>query len=128
MPATSPLDGSVSRSAFASELSSRTDWADGAAVTVSAVEATINRRMRFMRASLCGRRRRLLPAQQDLLHAPRRDLGDVDLVGIAAIHLVDAAELLEAVTRLAKPAEDLAIELHLVDLAGRRHLVEVVAG
>src|SRR5437016_7956479 len=66
--------------------------------------------------------------EQQFLHAPRGDFGYVDLVRIPAIHLMDAAEFLQRAPRLAEAAEHRAIQLHLVDLAGRRRAAPVVAG
>src|SRR5262245_54426492 len=123
-------------SAFASKLMSGVDCAASPPPTATATAASAaqrkDRKGRKERSALMsapslpaarGRRRR---AQPDLLHAPRGDLGDVELVGRAAVHLVDAAEFLEAVTRFAEPPEHGPIELHLVDLAGHRRLIEVV--
>ena len=56
--------------------------------------------------------------QQDLLRAPVVDLGGVDHVRIAAVHLVDRRELARRLAGAAELADDRAVELHLVDLAG----------
>ena len=58
--------------------------------------------------------------EDDLLRAPGRDLGHEELVRIAAVDLVDGAELSESLAGLAELADDRAVELHLVDLAGDR--------
>ena len=50
-------------------------------------------------------RRRLLRMQDDLLRAPRGDFGHVELVRVAAVHLVDAAEFLEGMSGLAEVPE-----------------------
>src|SRR5438132_666265 len=57
-------------------------------------------------------------SENDFLNAPRRDLGDDELVGVAAVDLVDGAELLQLLAGLAELPEDGSVELHLVDLAG----------
>src|SRR5690606_34732192 len=49
---------------------------------------------------------------------PVVDLGGVDDVRVAAVHLVDGRELPGGLPRAAEPADDGAVELHLVDLAG----------
>src|SRR5262245_20499543 len=89
----------------------------------------MNVMMRFIRASLpstggAGG----LRMKRDLLDPPLGDFSDVHLVRVPAIHLVDGAEFLEAVSRLAEAAEHRPVEFHLVDLAGHRGLIEVVAG
>src|SRR3989442_545506 len=66
---------------------------------------------------LCARRCRLR-MQDDLLHAPRRDFGDEELVRVPAVDLVDRAELLELFARFAELADDRPVQLHLVDFAG----------
>src|SRR5262249_56935712 len=53
----------------------------------------------------------------ELLHGPGQDLGDVDFVLGRAGNLVDPAELLELLARLAHPAGDLAVERELVEPA-----------
>src|SRR6185436_7053425 len=53
-----------------------------------------------------------------LLHAPRFNLADDDLVRVAAVHHVDHLEAAELLARMAELAEHRAIELHLVDLSG----------
>src|SRR5262245_39595309 len=60
--------------------------------------------------------------QHQLLRAPVRQLADDNAVRIAAIDLVHRAELLQLLAGLAEAADDLPVELHLVDLA----VVEVV--
>src|SRR5207244_10783944 len=69
----------------------------------------------------------LFRMQQDLLHAPRGDLGDVQLVWISEVHLVTAAEFLQRFPRLAEPAKHLAVQLHLVYLARSLGLTPVAA-
>ncbi len=66
--------------------------------------------------------------KNDFLHAPAGDLRDEQLVGVAAVDFVHRAELLQRFARLAELADDRAVELHLVDLAGlrRRPRVAVV--
>src|SRR5262245_6084864 len=56
--------------------------------------------------------------ENEFLNAPRGDFRDVELVRVAAVDLVHAAELLQVLPRLAEPADDRAVELHLVDLTG----------
>src|SRR4051812_2029958 len=67
---------------------------------------------------LAGGGRRRLRIEKNLLRAPSRDLGHEQLIGIAAVDLVNRAELAETLASFAELAEDLAVELHLVDLAG----------
>src|SRR6185436_6498728 len=55
-----------------------------------------------------------LRAQRELLNAPIQQLGDVQLVLRRAGDLVDPAELLRLMARLAEPAEDLAVQGQLV--------------
>src|SRR5262245_12851723 len=55
--------------------------------------------------------------QRHLLHAPRSDLGDVQLVLVAAIHRMCRREFTWRFARLAESSEHLAVQLHLVDLA-----------
>ena len=76
--------------------------------------------MRLMASStaVARRRRRRLGVQDDLLRAPRGNFGHEQLVRIAAVDLVNRAELAEALARLAELPDDLAVQLHLVDLAG----------
>src|SRR6185503_8547717 len=81
--------------------------------------------MRFMvvpplprRRSAGGLRRSLLRMQDDLLRAPRGDLRYPQLVFVAAVHSVNRAEFLQLFPGLAELADDGAVELHLVDLAG----------
>src|ERR1700730_2931922 len=59
-----------------------------------------------------------LRTKDDLLRTPGGDLGDIELVRVPAVELVDRAELLRGVAGLAELPEDRAVELHLVDLAG----------
>src|SRR5207237_7722608 len=68
--------------------------------------------------------------EDQLLHAPVQDFGDVDLVLVRTGDLVHPAELLELLAGLAEPAEHgaLAVERDLVDAArisirDERHLV-----
>ena len=65
--------------------------------------------------------------QQDFLHAPRGDLGDVQLVRIPAIHLMNAAEFLQRLPGPAESAEHFAVQLHLVHLARGFGLTPVAA-
>src|SRR5688500_17327737 len=65
-----------------------------------------------------GGRLHLRWTQDDLLRAPGGDFRHEQLIRIAAIDFVHGAELPEALTGLAELADDLAVELHLVDLAG----------
>src|SRR5689334_4223251 len=87
----------------------------------SAPRATVN--VRFIVSSLArgcrGRRRarRRLRVQDDVLHAPRGDLRDPQVVVVAAVHAVNRRELLHLLAGLAELAEHRAVELHLVDLA-----------
>ena len=67
-----------------------------------------------------GGRRAASRLEHDLLRAPRGDLRDEQLIGIAAVDLVNRAELAEPLAGLAELADDRAVELHLVDLAGDR--------
>ena len=67
-------------------------------------------------AALLARRRWRL--QDVLLHAPRFDFAQDDLVRIAAVHHVDDLEARRHLARLAELAEHRAIQLRLVDLAG----------
>src|SRR5947209_274488 len=59
-----------------------------------------------------------LRLQDQLLDAPGFDLADHDLVRVAAIHHVHDLEAAELLAGMAEPAEDRAVQLHLVDLAG----------
>src|SRR5262245_64263891 len=59
----------------------------------------------------------LIAADEQLLHAPVQDLGDVDFVLGRAGDLVDPAELLELLARLAQPTEHLAVKRELVETA-----------
>src|SRR5262245_14051392 len=108
---------------------SGTDCATSEPPNAIAPAAIMNVMMRFIMASLpstgCARGLRM---ERDLLNPPLGDFRDVHLVRIPAIHLVHGAEFLEAVARLAEAAQHGAVELHLVDLAGHRGLIEVVAG
>src|SRR5204862_2729096 len=56
--------------------------------------------------------------EHQLLHAPRFNFADDDLVRVAAVHHVDHLEAAEFLAWMAELAEHRAIELHLVDLAG----------
>src|SRR5882762_8464490 len=58
--------------------------------------------------------------QRQLLHAPVEQLGDIELVLAWTRDLVDPAELLRLVSRLAEPSEHLAVERQFVDAAGER--------
>src|SRR5262245_24371639 len=118
------LSGSLSRSAFASNVISGTDCAEREMPKASAidVEPAAAQRMipglkRFdlITASLLlsvGRFRRLL-TQQDLLHAPGGDFRYEQLVGVAAVDFVDGAELLRRFACLSELADDRAVEFHL---------------
>src|SRR5579871_5633879 len=55
--------------------------------------------------------------EQELLHAPRFDLGDDDLVRVAAIHHVDHLEAAELLGGVTEAAEDGAVQFHFVNLA-----------
>ena len=65
--------------------------------------------------------------EHELLHAPGFDLADDDLVGVAAIHHVDHLEAAELLAGMAELADDRAVQLHLVDLAGDRPAARQVA-
>src|SRR5436190_30584 len=129
-PATSPYDGRLRMSAFASKLISGADWATNDAPNATAVAAITNRAMLCMDSLLSSAARgtHLLRVEEDLLRPPRRDFRGVDLVGVPAVQCVHGAEFLERVARLPEATEDLPIQLHLVNLAGQRRLIEVVAG
>src|SRR5262245_2013871 len=92
------------------------------AASAAAASVTVPRRRSGLdlAMALSPTRRPRLRTQQDFLHSPRCDLGHVDLVGIPAVHLVNAAELLECVAGLAEPAQHRAVQLHLVHFACRR--------
>src|ERR1700730_6635648 len=60
---------------------------------------------------------RLARVQRELLHAPVRNFTDVELIFVPAVDFVDRSEFLQLLAGLAELAEDLAIELHLVDFA-----------
>src|SRR5262249_22570168 len=60
----------------------------------------------------------LLRMQNELLHAPVQNLGNVEVVLGWACDLVDPAELLELLARFPEIAEHLAVEAQLVDAAG----------
>src|SRR5882757_352795 len=59
-----------------------------------------------------------LRLQQQLLHPPVQELGDIEHVLGRARHRVDPAELLELLAGLAEHAQNLAVERQLVDAAG----------
>src|SRR6267143_7051664 len=65
--------------------------------------------------SLLRRARRRL--QHQLLHAPVGELADENPVRIPAVDLVNRPELLHLLAALAEAPDDLAVQLHLVDLA-----------
>src|SRR5262245_66155994 len=89
---------------------------DTAAARIAAGTA---RSRNFMAPPLsCGRRLRGCRLEQQLLHPPRLDFADDDLVGIAAIHHVDDLEAAKLLAGMAEPAEHRAVQLELVDLAG----------
>src|SRR5580765_1704060 len=82
---------------------------------------TLRNSIFFMRCPLASRRRFAgLRMKNDFLGAPCRDFRNVELIGIAAVDFVHRAELLQGFARLAELADDRAVELHLVDLAGLR--------
>src|SRR3954454_16895438 len=56
--------------------------------------------------------------QQEFLRAPELNLGSEQHVRIAAIDLMQAAELTQLLTRLAELAEYSPVQLHFVDFAG----------
>src|SRR5271167_3071112 len=58
-----------------------------------------------------------LRMQRELLHAPVGELAGVDLIGAPAIELMHGAEFLQQLSRPSELAEDLSVELHLIDLA-----------
>src|SRR5262249_7397176 len=60
------------------------------------------------------------------LHAPGFDLANDDLVRIAAIHHMDHLEAPEFLAGMTELADDRAVELHLVDLAGDRPRTQTV--
>src|SRR6476660_389657 len=90
--------------------------------TASAAAAARKWNERFIIASLLSPARAFhrLGLEQNLLHAPVGDLGDEEFVGVAAVDLVHGTELLQRLSGLAELAENRAVELHLVDLAGLR--------
>src|SRR2546428_618967 len=98
------------------------------------VPATIARTFnaRFMDASvelivvLPRRRRRAPPVERELLHAPRGDFRHEQIAVALAVHRVHGPELAQLLAGPAELAEDRAVELHLVDLAGHRGDVRVV--
>jgi hypothetical protein len=55
--------------------------------------------------------------QHQLLHAPRFDFGNDDLVGIAAVHHVYHLEATKLLSSVAELPDDRSVQLHLVDLA-----------
>src|SRR5262245_65870087 len=59
----------------------------------------------------------LVATNKEPLHAPVKDLGDVDFVLGRAGDLVDPAELPELLARLAQPTEHLAVKRELVETA-----------
>src|SRR4051812_45210942 len=74
-----------------------------------------------LRLSRCRRARRRLHffwTQDDLLRAPRGDFRHEQLIRITAVNLMNRAELAKGLARFAELPDDLAVELHLVDLAG----------
>src|SRR5262245_6137127 len=131
------LSGSLSRSAFESNgMSGAADCATSDAPNASAPAATMTRAARRGRREwllviaslLFAARSHRLRAKDDLLCAPARDLRHVQLVGVATVDAVHGAELFQRLPPLAELADDAAVELHLVDLAGdrRRSRVAVV--
>src|SRR6266568_8988103 len=60
---------------------------------------------------------KLSPPQRDLLRPPVPDLTDPQIVLGAAVDSVDHAELFRQPARLAESADDLTVQLDLVDLA-----------
>src|SRR5580693_3975223 len=60
---------------------------------------------------------RLLGMQDQLLHPPIEDFGDVEHVLVGAGDGVDPAELLELLAGAAEHAQNLAVEAQLVDAA-----------
>src|SRR6202035_442083 len=75
-----------------------------------------------------ARRARLLRMQDQLLHAPIQDFGDIEGVLVRAGDGVDPAELLELFAGAAEHAQNLAVQAELVDAAGEgvgdvKHLV-----
>ena len=74
----------------------------------------------YLAAAEDERRLHLRWTQNDLLRAPCRDLRHEQLIRIAAVDLVNGAELAKTLARLAELSDDLAVQLHLVDLAGDR--------
>src|ERR1700689_2857052 len=65
------------------------------------------------------RRALLLRMQDQLLHAPIEDFGDVERVLVRAGDGMDPAELLELLAGAAEHAQNLAVEAELVDAAGK---------
>src|SRR5215470_12732881 len=55
--------------------------------------------------------------QREFLDSPVGQLAHKKLVGIAAIHAVDRAKFLDQLAGSAESTHDLAIELHLINLA-----------
>src|SRR5580692_4191152 len=64
-----------------------------------------------------ARRARLLRMQDQLLHPPIEDFGDIERVLVRAGDGVDPAELLELLAGAAEHAQNLAVEAQLVDAA-----------
>src|SRR5215831_9928790 len=60
----------------------------------------------------------LVRAQEELLHAPVQDLGDVDLVLRGTGDLVNPSELLGLLARAAEIAQHLALQAELVHAPG----------
>src|SRR5262245_42692375 len=61
--------------------------------------------------------------QCELLHAPVHEFGDVQGVGVAAVDLIDHAELLELLAGFADAADDRAVQLHLVNFAVQERIL-----
>src|ERR1051326_965142 len=70
------------------------------------------------KASVC--RRVLVRMQQELLHAPIQNFGDVECVLVRAGDGMHPTELLELFSRAAEHPQHLAIERQLVEAAGER--------
>src|SRR5579885_3410553 len=63
--------------------------------------------------------------QGDLGHPPVAGLGDIERIRIAAVDGIDAAEILEALARLAELTHNRAVQLQFVDLPA---MIQIVLG
>src|SRR5262245_42142725 len=100
-------------------MSGAPDWATSEPLKARTPAATNPLSVRVIPGLLVRTRLRGgLRLQDDLLRAPVVDFRGVDSVRVAAVHLVDGRELAGRLAALAELADDRAVELHLVDLAG----------